>query len=84
MHSHLIDGVYVRLAVQTAYPPPVQGLVVSRLQWGLPLEGGAVAGLQAGLLIRWQVLGLGPDHLGRLHISVSLKFSSVEEGSPWS
>lgn len=45
VHSHLINGVYVRLAVQTAYPPPLQGLVVSRPQRDLPLEGGAVAGL---------------------------------------
>lgn len=45
VRSHLIDGVYVRLAVQTAYPPPLQGFVVSRPQRDLPLEGGAIAGL---------------------------------------
>lgn len=82
MHSHLLNGVYVRLAVQTAYPPPLQGLVVSRLQRGLPLIGGTVAGLLAALPIQWQVLGLGPDHLCWLHISVSLVLSTVwKEGS---
>lgn len=75
--SHLFGGVYVRFAVQTAYPPPLQGLIFSRLQRGLPLEGGTVAGLQACLLIRWQVLGLCPNHPCRLHIPVSLEFSSV-------
>ncbi len=43
--SHLFGGVNIRLAVQTAYPPPLQGLVVSRLQRGLSFEGGTVAGL---------------------------------------
>lgn len=43
--SHLFGGVDVRLAVQTAYPPPLLGLVVCSLQRGLPLEGGTVAGL---------------------------------------
>lgn len=77
MCSHLFGGVYVRFAVQTAYPPPLLGLVFSRLQWGLPLEGGTVAGLQTALPIWWQVLGLCTYHLCRLHVSVSLKFSSV-------
>lgn len=75
--AHLLAGVYVRLAVQAAYPPPLLGPVVCRLQRRLALEGGAVAGLQAGLLGWGQVLGPGSDHLGRLHIFVSLVLGSV-------
>ena len=76
---HLCDGVHVGLAVQATYPPPVQGLVVLVVQpqRGLALVGGAVARLQAGLLVGGEVLGPGPDHLCRLHISVSLVLRPV-------
>lgn len=43
VRSHLFGRVYVRLAVQTAYPPPLHSLVVGWLQRGLSLEGGTVA-----------------------------------------
>lgn len=66
-----------RVRVQAAYPPSVQSLVVSRLRWGLGLEGGAVAGLQSGLLIGRQVLGLSPYHSGWLDVCVSLVLSPV-------
>lgn len=69
-----------RVRVQTAYPPPVQRLVVSSLCWGLGLEGGAVAGLQSGLLIRRQVLGLSPYHSGWLYVCVSLVLSPACRG----
>lgn len=64
-----------RVRVEAANPPSVQGLVVGRLRGGLGPEGGAVAGLQTGLLLRGQVLGLGPDHPGGFHVCVGLVLS---------
>lgn len=64
-----------RLAVQAAYPPALQQLVVSRLGLHLlPFVCGTVAGFQAGLLSRWFILGGSFDRLHWFHILVCLKF----------
>lgn len=64
------------LAVQAAYPPALQQLVVSGVSLHLlPLERGTVAGFQAGLLCRGFVLGWSFDGLHWLHILVRLKLS---------
>ena len=61
--AHLGGLLAARLVVQAAYPPALQQLVVSGLHLGLlPLVGGAVTGLQAGLVLLIQrrfVLRLG-------------------------
>ena len=75
---HLFTGVQVGFAVQAAYPPALKGFVVGRLGLGLhTLVGVAVAGLQVGPVVRRQVLGLGSDHLGWLHVLVGLELRAV-------
>lgn len=64
------------LAVQAAYPPALLQLVVCRLSLQLfPLERGAVAGFQTGLLPRGLVLRLSFDGLHWFHILIGLKLS---------
>lgn len=46
----------------------------------MTIVGGTVAGFSAGLSNWRQVLGFGPYHFGRFHISVSLVLSSVLKG----
>lgn len=43
----------------------------------LSLIGGAVARLQVGLVVRRQVLGLGPDELGWFRICVGFELCPV-------
>lgn len=68
-----------RLTVEAAYPPALLQLVVLRLTFDLlPLEGGTVAGLQAGLLPRRLILRWSLDGLHWFHILIGLKCSPEE------
>lgn len=81
-HRPHLGRLLARLTVQAAYPPALQRLVVERVRLHLlPLEGGAVAGLQVGLLQRRLVLGGSFDWLNRLHVFVCLELGSG--GANW-
>lgn len=75
-------GVYlvwllVGLAVQAAYPPALQQLVVSWVGLHLlPLECGAVAGFQTGFVCRRLVLRWSSDGPHGFHILVGLELRS--------
>lgn len=73
MLSHF-SWLEVGFAVQRAHSPPLLRLVISQLHFGLfsPV-GGAVAGLQVGLIIRGLVLRFGSDEFHRFHICVRFK-----------
>lgn len=73
--SHL-GRLLAGFAIQAAYPPALQQLVVRWVSLHLlPLECGTIAGFQTGLLPRGFILGWSFDGLHWLHILISLELS---------
>lgn len=76
-----LGGLLAGLAVQAAYPPALLQLVVRCFSLHLlPLERGAVAGFQTGLLLGGFILGRSFDGLHWLHVLIRLELSPKNSG----